>query len=117
LKGEIEKKSQIQKSADGDVTIFVYQSDIEDRNVLGDIADKARDFKNNMLAVIVGQGTQPPFIITSSKALKNVNCGDIAKELSNKFGGKGGGRPDRAQGSFNSFKESEALDIVKSLIQ
>jgi len=115
LKGLVSQHAQTASSPDGEVTIFVYQAPLNDRGVLGDIADKARDLKQNMVAVLVGNDDMP-FVVTSAKTLTKVNCGNIAKALTGKFGGKGGGRPDRAQGSFTSFDEKEAMNIVKQTL-
>lgn len=106
----------------GDVKILVEQVGIEDRKVLSDLVDKLRDKSQNLLVVLVGAGdTQQPFLIACNKSLKNINCGDVSKALAQTFGGKGGGRPDYAQGSFEKFSGAaavkQALEIAKTLVK
>ncbi len=101
-------------TAAGELKLLVETFDVEDRGVLSDIVDKLRDRAQNLVVVVVGAGEQRPFLIACNKALKSVVCGNIAKELTQKFGGKGGGRPDYAQGSFEKFDAKLALEIVKA---
>ena len=101
----------------GELKLLVETFDVEDRGVLSDIVDKLRDRAQNLVVVVVGAGEQKPFLIACNKALKSVVCGNIAKELTQKFGGKGGGRPDYAQGSFDTFDAKLALEIVKTTLK
>jgi alanyl-tRNA synthetase len=102
----------------GELRLLVESFDIEDRGVLSGIVDKLRDRSQNLVIVAVGAGAeQKPFLIACNKALKSVVCGNIAKELTQKFGGKGGGRPDYAQGSFEKFDAKLALEIVKTVLK
>ena len=104
-------------TAAGELKLLVETFDVEDRGVLSDIVDKLRDRAQNLVVVVVGAGEQKPFLIACNKALKSVVCGNIAKELTQKFGGKGGGRPDYAQGSFDTFDAKLALEIVKTTLK
>lgn len=99
----------------GDVSLLVQAVDIEDRKILSDVVDKLRDHSQNLVVVLVGQGaTERPFLAACNKALKSVHCGNITKALTEKFGGKGGGRPDYAQGSLTQFDLAQATAIVQS---
>ena len=104
-------------TAAGELKLLVETFDVEDRGVLSDIVDKLRDRAQNLVVVVVGAGEQRPFLIACNKALKSVVCGNIARELTQKFGGKGGGRPDYAQGSFDGFDAKLALETVKSTLK
>jgi alanyl-tRNA synthetase len=115
--GIIKNAHTIASSA-GDIRLVIEDAGVEDRNVLSDMVDKLRDKGQNLVVVLVGGGAAAkPFLIACNKNLKNINCGDIAKNLSQTFGGKGGGRPDYAQGSFERFDAAKALEIVKTLIK
>ena len=65
--------------------------------------------------VILGKGEQShPVIISVSKDLVGqYQAGTLLKEFSQIFGGKGGGRPDFAQGSIpDRAKLSEATEFL-----
>lgn len=74
---------------------------LEDREVLADIADKLKNKISSGVVVIIGQGQEShPIIISVSKDLtKQISAGTLLKEISQYMGGKGGGRPDFAQGA------------------
>jgi alanyl-tRNA synthetase len=74
---------------------------MDDRKVMSDLADKLRDKLQEAVVVIVGQGDAThPLIVTVSKTLNpTVNAGKILGEVAQVLGGKGGGRPDFAQGA------------------
>lgn len=104
----------------GNINVLVKAMDEEDRKVLSDIVDKLRDKSQNLLAVIVGANGSShdgakPFLIAANKSVA-VKCGDVAKALTEKFGGKGGGRPDYAQGSFDKFDEATAQEVVSQFL-
>ncbi len=75
-----------------------------DRTTLSETADRLRDQKTNVIVALIGEseGSQPkPLIVAISKNLKGLNAGLIVKEICQILGGKGGGRPDFAQGSVD----------------
>ncbi len=74
---------------------------LDDREVLADIADKLKNKISSGVVVIVGQGQDShPIIISVSKDLnKQISAGTLLKEIAQHMGGKGGGRPDFAQGA------------------
>ena len=94
---------------------------IGDRNLLSDIADKIRDKKTNIALVLIGEsdGNKPkPLIVAVSKTLKGLHAGKITKEICSLMDGKGGGRPDFAQGSVtNMDKLNAAKDKFNELLE
>ena len=74
---------------------------IDDRKVLSDLSDKLRDKIQTGVVVLVGQGDKShPLLVTVSKDLsKTLPAGKLLKEVAETLGGKGGGRPDFAQGA------------------
>ncbi|MCJ8276098.1 MAG: hypothetical protein HRT44_10110, partial [Bdellovibrionales bacterium] len=84
---------------------------IADRQLLSDVADKIRDKKPNIALVLIGEndeGGPKPLIVAVSKKLKEIHAGKITKELCGMLDGKGGGRPDFAQGSVNNLDQLNA---------
>lgn len=74
---------------------------LDDRDILAKIADEVRDKIQTGVVVLIGQGTNShPIIVSVSKDLvKAHKAGEILKEIAGIMGGKGGGRPDFAQGA------------------
>ncbi|WP_433742457.1 alanyl-tRNA editing protein [Falsibacillus pallidus] len=52
-------------------------------------------------------------VLFASNAESEINCGKLVKEHISKFNGKGGGTPQRAQGSFT--QESDLLDFLNEM--
>lgn len=69
-----------------------------------------------VLSTIVAGKVQ--FVIGVSKSIiATIKAGDIAKELSSHIDGKGGGRPDMAQGGGNNSTDIEnALGITEQFV-
>jgi alanyl-tRNA synthetase len=95
--------------------------DITDRNLLSDVADKIRDKKQNIALVLIGEGENgkpKPMIVAISKRLKSLHAGKITQELCSIMDGKGGGRPDFAQGSVSNLdKLNQAKDKFYELLE
>lgn len=92
---------------------------VDDRKVLSDLSDRLQDRLQGGVVVILGQGNgSHPLIVSVSKTLTGkLNAGKILGEVAQTLGGKGGGRPDFAQGAVPSRKElSEAQKKVQSLL-
>ncbi|MCB0378572.1 MAG: alanine--tRNA ligase [Bdellovibrionales bacterium] len=98
---------------------LITRVNISERNVLSDVADKLRAQHDNLIVVLIGEGeAQKPLIVAASKSLKGVHAGKITQELCTLLGGKGGGRPDFAQGSAATLDNiAQAKDKFYELIQ
>lgn len=99
---------------------LITRVNITDRNLLSDVADKIRDKKQNIAIVLIGEsedGKPRPMIVAVSKTLKKIHAGKITKELCTILDGKGGGRPDFAQGSVGNLdKLNSAKDKFYELL-
>ncbi|MBY0385676.1 alanine--tRNA ligase [bacterium] len=134
-----EQISQLKKQIQGlHVQTLNYKSDVEaalkigvyqlvvknietdDRNLLGQIVDRYKDMGKNVAVVLVGASAENgplPCLISRPKDLNAVDCKHIFEVLKTKFGGKGGGRPDHVQGSFDSFDEAQAKELLKEKLK
>jgi alanyl-tRNA synthetase len=75
---------------------------VEDRDVLAQINDQIKNkLGSHSVVVVIGQGTSShPVIVSVSKDLNPaLSAGEILKQVAGAMGGKGGGRPDFAQGA------------------
>ncbi|MDX9731258.1 MAG: alanine--tRNA ligase [Bdellovibrionales bacterium] len=103
--------------------------EIDDRDVLSQLADKLRDklgdSAGSSVVCLVGRGPngesggKHPIIVTVSKDLtaNGVSAGKILGEVAKEMGGKGGGRPDFAQGAGeNLSKANDAFAKAAGLL-
>ncbi|WP_413559769.1 alanine--tRNA ligase [Bdellovibrio sp. HCB209] len=74
---------------------------MDDREVLAKVTDDLKNKIQSGIVVVVGQGDgSNPIIVSVSKDLTGDHkAGDVLKEVAAIMGGKGGGRPDFAQGA------------------
>lgn len=92
------------KFSDG--TLVYAHIDTDDRKVLSDLSDKIKDKLG--AGIIIVSGNSPagcPLIVSVTKNItQKYNAGKILQEFASKLGGKGGGRPDFAQGSIPTLQ-------------
>jgi len=74
---------------------------IDDRDVLSQIADQLKNKIQKGIVIIVGTGdVAHPVVITVTKDISTeYSAGNLLKDFAQILGGKGGGRPDFAQGA------------------
>lgn len=92
---------------------------VDDRKVLSDLSDRLQDRLKTAVIVILGQGeSSHPLIVSVSKSLAGqLNAGKILGAVATTLGGKGGGRPDFAQGAVPSRTElDKARQTALSLV-
>jgi alanyl-tRNA synthetase len=93
-------KSFSKASASGRLVLAAV--DVDDRQVLADLTDKIKSKLGLGVVVLVGHGDiSHPVIVSVSKELTSagLSAGQILAEVAKEMGGKGGGRPDFAQGA------------------
>lgn len=75
--------------------------DLDDREVLAQLADQLKNKLQKGVVVLVGKGeASHPIVVVVSKELNaDIKAGEILKDVAGAMGGKGGGRPDFAQGA------------------
>lgn len=103
----------IQQQHQGEtLTVLITRVDISDRELLSSVVDQLREKPNVALALIgESEGNTPkPLIVAFSKNLKKFHAGKITQELCQLLDGKGGGRPDFAQGSVTNL---DKLNLAK----
>ncbi len=108
LKEATEKNSHGQK-----IFALFSKVDTNDRRELREVVDRLRDKKQKLVLVLVGGVDEKgscPIVVALDKSLKEINAGNIIKELCKTLGGQGGGRSDFAQGSIT---KSDKLEFAK----
>lgn len=98
----------------GDLLVVAEQVDGWDAQGLkalaSDIAQRPRH------AAVLLTAETPPLVVVASAPNTGVDAGDILKQLTARFGGKGGGRPELAQGGGFAASHGEILDAVRTLL-
>ena len=100
-------------------SVVAAQIDIEDRDLLAQISDQVRDKMQSGVVVLLGKGqdTHPILVSVSKDLTSKVKAGDLLKEMALVMGGKGGGRPDFAQGAVpNAGAWKQAHAKLKDLL-
>lgn len=116
---DVEKIASGGKKFSGGTYVFV-KIDTDDRKFITDFSEKLRNKIQSGIVVAVGEGSEGnPVIISVTKDLTTkYNAGKILQEMNQVLGGKGGGKPDLAQGSAPSLSAlDQAKQKVESLIQ
>ncbi|MBX9767919.1 MAG: hypothetical protein K2X47_11660, partial [Bdellovibrionales bacterium] len=121
LKGStIDTNQMVQKAtAIGHSGRLVFETvDLDDKELLVDLAARVRDQLQSGVVIIVGQGESFPLMVSVSKDRADKNkAGDILKTVTSVMGGKGGGRPDFAQGAVEKMdRMSEAKNKVLEML-
>ncbi len=98
---DLASKAKSFKSKSGNSKIVLADLDLEDRDVLSQVTDHLKNKINSGVVIVVGKGdASHPMIVSVSKDLNpEITAGNLLKELAQIMGGKGGGRPDFAQGA------------------
>jgi alanyl-tRNA synthetase len=102
-----------------DMDVLVQEVAADSPRDLREMLDRIKDrLKSGVVVLGSGQTDKAMLICAVTKdLLGRVKAGDIIKELSAMVGGKGGGRPDMAQGGGNRPENlKDALDSVYEII-
>ena len=85
----------------------IAQIDVDDRGALSEIGDRIKDKIGSGIIVLVGKAENAhPMVLTVSKDLtQKFNAGKLLGEIAKELGGKGGGRPDFAQGACEDLSK------------
>lgn len=116
---ELVKTAQSFQAQSGPAQLIFADLSIEDRDVLSQISDQLKNKIQRGIVITVGTGdTSHPVIISVSKELNNqFKAGELLKDFAQVLGGKGGGRPDFAQGAVpNRSQLKEAFGLMSKKI-
>lgn len=117
---DLASKAQTFKTKTGIQAKLVFADlGIDDREVLAQVTDHLKNKIQSGVVVVVGQGSgSHPIIVSVSKDVTNeMKAGDLLKEVAALMGGKGGGRPDFAQGAApDRTKLAEAFKKVQTIL-
>jgi alanyl-tRNA synthetase len=116
---DIIKASKEFQSQSGPAKLIFADLALDDRDVLSQISDQIKNKVPRGISIVVGKGEgSHPVIISVSKEMNaQFKAGDLLKEFAQVLGGKGGGRPDFAQGAVpDRTKLKEAFDVISKKV-
>ncbi len=104
----------------GEVNILTAQADGMSVDEMKALADNAKSqMKDGVIVLASNTGDKITFIAMAMKSAveKGVHCGKIIKEITAVCGGRGGGKPDMAQGGGkDALKIDDALAMVDDIV-
>jgi alanyl-tRNA synthetase len=103
----------------GGIKVLAARTEVGDPKALREVGDQLRDKLGSGVVVLGGvDGDKVALVALVTKDLVGkVKAGDIVKALSAAVGGKGGGRPDMAQGGGTDVgKLDEALELTYAIV-
>ena len=106
-------------AANGAAKLVMADVSLDDRDVLSQIADQIKNKIQNGVVLVIGQGDSSfPVIVSVSKDLtKQFQAGGLLKDFAEILGGKGGGRPDFAQGAVPTREKlKEAFAAIQKKV-
>jgi alanyl-tRNA synthetase len=100
--------------SDGMVFKHIAAGEDDDIRKLGDLfMDK---YPKGVVLITSDKGAKAAVLLKTFKGNSAYKCSDILREGLSALGGKGGGKPDMAQGSVDPSKLTEFVDAVKAKI-
>ncbi len=116
---DIIKSSKEFQSQAGPARLILADLALDDRDVLSQISDQIKNKVPRGIVVVIGQSENShPVIISVSKEMNSqFKAGDLLKDFAQVLGGKGGGRPDFAQGAVpDRSKLKEAFEVISKKV-
>jgi len=118
-----DSEDTLERHAIGDVSLFIGESSVSDRNQIGLILDAFREQHENALAVLMATGDRPGIhvAVTDDLVRRGVRAGDVVNRIAEVTGGRGGGRPHFASasaGDLSKMQDAKAKtpEIVRELL-
>lgn len=113
------KASQNFSSQAGPAQLVFADLNVDDREVLSQISDQLKSKVARGIIIAIGKSdSSHPVIISVTKDLNSqFKAGDLLKDFAQVLGGKGGGRPDFAQGAVpDRSKLKDAFEMLSRKI-
>jgi alanyl-tRNA synthetase len=115
---ESQEMFQKQEPIKGGLTLTVAQANTTDQGNLRKLADLFVDkFPKGVLLLYACEADKLSFLIKTHRSNSQVDCGAIVKEAVKLTNGRGGGKPDMAQGSGDADKLELLIDAVKGVLK
>jgi alanyl-tRNA synthetase len=115
--------AEFERHTFGDVSLFIGEAPVSDRNQIGLMMDRFREEHTQSLAVLMTNGERPGIhvAVTDDLVSRGLKAGDVVKQIAAIAGGKGGGRPHFASAGVGDPSKLADVkvktpDIVRALL-
>lgn len=103
-----------QKPIKHGMTLTIAKVNSTDQNNMRKLGDIFVDrFPQGVLFLYAVDGDRVSFFVKTNRDNKNVDCSALVKEATTLVNGRGGGKPDTAQGSGEAAKVNELLKFIE----
>ena len=93
-------------------------SSAPDNSDLRKLSDSFTDrYPEGTLLLTLNQGDKISVLLRTGKKNRNLNCSNVLKNILASLGGRGGGRPDMAQGSCPPSNAESLVNQVKDAVK
>ncbi len=116
---DILKNAKSFQSQSGPAQLIFADLALDDRDVLSQISDQIKNKVPRGIVVVIGtnENSHPVIISVSKEMNSQFKAGDLLKDFAQVLGGKGGGRPDFAQGAVpDRAKLTEAFAALSKKV-
>lgn len=138
LRGEVKNKNNEIKSLKSELQSFQSENMFDNKTKLNDMTSlvhakledvSSKEFRalsdkftekneKDVLLLTTTEGGKYSYLLRTSKTNKQINCSAILKDAQELIGGRGGGRPDMAQGSAQTTSpevfEQKVVELIKA---
>ena len=114
---DLAKNAKSFNTSQGVAQYVLADLNLDDRDVLAQITDQLKNKIQKGIVIVIGSGeaTHPVIISVSKDLTSQFQAGILLKDFAQVLGGKGGGRPDFAQGAVpDRSKVAEANLLIHS---
>lgn len=114
---ELAKSAHTFATNSGEAKYVFADIGLDDRDVLSQLSDQLKNKIQKGVVIVMGSGeaTHPVIISVTKDLTSQFQAGTLLKDFAQVLGGKGGGRPDFAQGAVpDRSKINEANQMVKT---
>jgi len=112
-------KGHVFTATNGSAKLVLADISLDDRDMLSQVADQIKNKIQNGIVLVIGQGdsTFPVIVAVSKDLTKQFQAGGLLKDFAEVLGGKGGGRPDFAQGAVPTREKlSDAFAAIQKKV-
>jgi alanyl-tRNA synthetase len=117
---QIEGIAERAVAVDG-TAVIAARVDVDSKEGLREVGDRLRDRVTSGVIVLGASiGGEPSLltIVTPDLVSRGIKAGDVVREAATIIGGRGGGRPDRAEaGGKDAAKLDQALSAVEAIVR
>ena len=111
---DLAKNAKSFNTTQGVAQYILADLNLDDRDVLAQITDQLKNKIQKGIVIVIGSGesTHPVIISVSKDLTAQFQAGTLLKDFAQVLGGKGGGRPDFAQGAVPDRSKVAEANLV-----